>query len=354
MIVRILPAVAAAALAAGCASSSPNFGAGFADGWSYGGVETVWSADVNGSGWNFGLDVAEDTLCAVTPEGEAYVLSLEDGEQLARAQFSLPEGAQAGACDSQRAFVIHTDGIASLHSIADASELWRTDSRRPVLGAPVLAGDSMIIFGADGTVEAWSANAGEPLWEHNEQAPSFRLHGYFRPLAAGGNVYFGLPTGELLGLATDTGVLLWQRPLQDLADPDPTRTLTHIAAPGQAGSSICAAAFRGWLACFDAETGDEAWQAQVSSAGAVAATDAEVFAVDDAGTLRAYDSGSGKELWEAVGASAGRTPPMMTLNTWAVSGWAEMPTRASLAGAGWPALSRVWALRKRAMSRSVA
>ena len=303
-----LPALAA--LLAGCGGSAVDFGEDFDEGWIDGNVDLVWEADIGESGWRLGLTAGPQAACTVSSDAVIHVLDLADGRRLARHELDADESVAAAVCDGRRAFVVLADASALMLAIGEegASERWRINLGRSLLGEPLFSGENVIVVGADGTIEAWSTNSGLLLWEHSQQVSGISLEGFLRPQRLGESVYAGLPSGDLLALAASTGVVLWSARLHDLVDPDAGRNLSHIAAAGISGERVCAAAFRGWLACFDADSGQQSWQQKVSSGGSVAVTEQEVFAIDDAGVLHAFAAASGSELWQTRGVSSMRTP----------------------------------------------
>ena len=295
-------------LLSGCGGSSVYFGKDFDRDWIDENIELVWEADVGESGWGLEFTVAGESVCTVSSDAAIQVFALADGQQLQSRYLEVDESVSAAVCDGQRAFVVLADASARMLAIGEEGQRWQVNLGRSLLGKPLFAGDNIIVFGANGTIEAWSANSGLLLWSHIQQISGIRLAGFFRPLQLRTNVYAGLPSGDFLAIAADTGVVAWSSKLHDLLDPDEARNLSHVAAAGFGGDSVCAAAFRGWLSCFDPDSGAQSWQHKISSAGSVAGTKSEVFAIDDAGVLHAFVASSGSELWQTRNVSALRTP----------------------------------------------
>ena len=298
-----------AALLGGCGGSAVDFGEDFDRDWVDENIDVLWEADIRGSGWGLGLTTGERTVCTVSSDAIIHVFALDDGRQLSYHELEEEEAVSAAICDGRRAFVVFADGSALMLAIGEESaERWRVNLGRSLLGEPLFVDENIIVFGANGTIEAWSVNSGLLLWEHTQQVSGISLNGFFRPLPVREKIYAGMPSGDFLAIAADTGVVVWKAKLHDLVDPEDARNLSHIASAGTDGDSVCAAAFRGWLACFNADSGDQEWQQEISSGGAVVVTENEVFAIDDAGTLHAFASSSGSELWQTLSVSAMRTP----------------------------------------------
>ncbi|MCY4325579.1 MAG: PQQ-binding-like beta-propeller repeat protein, partial [Betaproteobacteria bacterium] len=201
---RIALVLVGSALLGGC-SGSADFGDDFDREWVDGNIEQVWEADIGSSGWGLGLSLGEDSVCTVSSDAQIYVLALADGQKLQSQFLDFDESVAAATCDGQRAFIVLDDASALLQAIGEDAERWQVNLGRSLLGEPLFAGENIIVFGADGTIEAWSANSGLLLWEHTQQVSGIRLEGFFRPLQVQDNVYAGLPSGDLLAIAAETG-----------------------------------------------------------------------------------------------------------------------------------------------------
>lgn len=296
-------------LVAGCGSAGDNFGEGFNSGWEDGGVEVVWQADTGASARGLVPGIAGDDICVLSPNGGMTVLGAADGDVRSAAQVE-EEIVSGGNCARGRIAAVLKNGHGVMIDSETAKILWRVTLPAPPLGAPLVIGDSTVFALADGHILAFSAYAGEQLWALSLDSSGFRLSGLFEPLQSAGRIYIGLPTGEIIAMFVETGVLAWQERLVNRIDPDPYRNLTLIAAPAltEAGG-VCAAAFRGDLACFDRASGRTLWREPVSSLGAVA-VGRYVYVVDESGALQARDPDSGELRWTTYGASADRTPAL--------------------------------------------
>jgi outer membrane protein assembly factor BamB len=64
---------------------------------------------------------------------------------------------------------------------------------------------------------------------------------------------------------------------------------------------VCAAAFQGRVACFDAQRGSLLWSRDISSISGVELDSRAVYVVDDRSVVHALDRSSGASLWRQAG-----------------------------------------------------
>jgi outer membrane protein assembly factor BamB len=86
-----------------------------------------------------------------------------------------------------------------------------------------------------------------------------------------------------------------------VGDPRGTTELERIAdlsgAPVVTGRDVCAVAYQGRVACFDAATGAPRWAKDLSSEVGVAVDDRFVFAADEKGAVTALSRDTGSGVW---------------------------------------------------------
>jgi outer membrane protein assembly factor BamB len=63
------------------------------------------------------------------------------------------------------------------------------------------------------------------------------------------------------------------------------------------GQRVCAVAYQGRVACFDAATGNQVWARDVSSNAGLAVDDHYIYVSEDRGAVTAYDKNDGTSVW---------------------------------------------------------
>jgi outer membrane protein assembly factor BamB len=64
------------------------------------------------------------------------------------------------------------------------------------------------------------------------------------------------------------------------------------------GSTVCAAAFQGRVACFDSNSGNTLWSRDMSSSAGLDIDNRYVYVADDKGNVHALDRTSGASVWK--------------------------------------------------------
>jgi outer membrane protein assembly factor BamB len=109
----------------------------------------------------------------------------------------------------------------------------------------------------------------------------------------------GFPGGKLLAIANNNGAAVWE---VTVALPRGSTELERVAdvtsLPVVSGSTVCAAAFQGRVACFDSGSGNALWSRDMSSSAGLDMDNRYVYVVDDKGAVHALDRSSGASVWK--------------------------------------------------------
>ena len=63
------------------------------------------------------------------------------------------------------------------------------------------------------------------------------------------------------------------------------------------GREVCAVAFQGRVACYDAQTGNQTWGRDISSLTGVSLDAGYAYVTDERGAVHAFDRSSGRSIW---------------------------------------------------------
>jgi outer membrane protein assembly factor BamB len=76
------------------------------------------------------------------------------------------------------------------------------------------------------------------------------------------------------------------------------RVTDIVGDPTAAGREICAAAYQGRVACYDAQNGNQLWARDLSSLTGVSFDARYAFVSDDKGAVHALDRTNGRSVWK--------------------------------------------------------
>ncbi|GIZ52610.1 outer membrane protein assembly factor BamB [Noviherbaspirillum aridicola] len=261
------------------------------------GVRTVWSATVGNSGnYQFAPALAGDSVYAAAADGTLTRIDAASGRSIWRISAGAPLTAGVGS-DGTTVAVVADKGVLMAFD-ADGKLRWKVQASSEVLSAPAVGQGLVIVRSADNRVSAYDVSSGTRRWVAQRPTPPLTLRSAPGLVISGNNVYVGLPGGRLLALALTNGGARWE---VAVGDPRGTTELERIAdmsgTPVVQGGEVCAVAYQGRLACFDAASGAARWGKELSSEVGVGVDERHVYAADAAGNVTAFVRGTGSGAW---------------------------------------------------------
>jgi outer membrane protein assembly factor BamB len=218
------------------------------------------------------------------------------GKQLWRVNAGMPLTAGVGT-DGLIAAVAGEKGALIVFD-ADGKQRWKVQVSSEVLSAPAVGQGLVIVRSVDNRIAAYDAETGSRRWVAQRTAPPLTLRTAPSIVISGPTAYIGMPGGRLLALAVANGGPRWE---MAVGDPRGTTELERIAdiagTPVVSGRDVCAVAYQGRVACFDAVTGAPRWGKDFSSDVGVAVDERNVYAAEDRGTVSAFLRDSGSGIW---------------------------------------------------------
>jgi outer membrane protein assembly factor BamB len=176
---------------------------------------------------------------------------------------------------------------------------WISQLSTEVLAPPQYADGLVIARSGDGRIYALDAADGKRKWVYQRSTPALTLRSFAGTLVSRGAIFAGFPGGKLIALNLQTGVLGWEA---TVAQPRGATELERVAdvtsLPVLDGREVCAAAFQGRVACFDASRGTPIWTREISSIGGLAVSANVVYVSDERSAVIALDKNSGSSLWK--------------------------------------------------------
>jgi outer membrane protein assembly factor BamB len=178
-------------------------------------------------------------------------------------------------------------------------ERWRTRVSSEVLAAPRVAAAMVLVRSADSRIHALEAADGKRRWAYQRAPAALRLRTPQGMTVQADLLYAGFSGGKLVALALEAGTLRWEA---SVAEPRGTTELERVTdvvgEPAVVGREVCAAAFQGRVACFDAQSGNLLWSRDISSVTGVSADARYAYVSDERGAVYALDRTNGRSLWK--------------------------------------------------------
>lgn len=176
--------------------------------------------------------------------------------------------------------------------------LWKAQLSAEVLAPPEAQEDVVVARAGDGRVYGLDAASGKQRWVYQRTTPPLSVRTHAGLIVERGAVFVGFPAGRLVALALSNGNVGWEAVV---ALPRGATELERVAditsLPVLDGGRICAAAFQGRVACFDAATGRQVWARDVSSSAGMGVDDRYLYVTDEKNAVLALDKATGASIW---------------------------------------------------------
>jgi outer membrane protein assembly factor BamB len=198
------------------------------------------------------------------------------------------------ASDGEVMVYAERDGAVSLRTAGTGEMRWQLRLRGPILAAPVIAGDAVIVADSLKHVWALSRDDGRALWVRT--LPDVVSAS---PVVAGDHVAVPTDDGSLTMLALVDGETRWQQELGGAVRNAVAYDGEHLLTADGSGS----------LAALDPDDGDVAWSTSLDagiSQGPVV-TDGRIIVLDREGGLHAF-SPAGHIEWQSRRRAYASTP----------------------------------------------
>ena len=259
----------------------------------------LWSAAVGRAGaFVFIPALAGDSVVAAARDGTVLRLDAADGKPRWRIELDVRLSAGAGA--DLRTVAVATDEGEVLALDAETGKLrWRARVSSEVLAAPRLAGGLVLVRSADSRVYAFDAEDGKRRWVYQRASSSLMVRTPAGLSVLEGSVYAGFSGGKLVALGLANGGVRWEATVALPKGATELERVTDIVGdPAVLGREVCAAAFQGRIACFDAQSGSQLWARDMSTVTGASVDARYAYVSDDRGAVHALDRSSGRSLWK--------------------------------------------------------
>ena len=262
-------------------------------------VKLLWSANVGeGERFTFIPALVADAVYTAARDGTVTRLDAVKGTPAWRAELELQLSGGAGA-DTRTVAVASEEGVVVALDAENGKERWRARVSSEVLAPPAVAGGMVLVRSLDNRVFAFGADDGKRRWVYQRAPTSLLVRAPTGMAIVGGLAIGGFPGGKLVALAMSNGAVRWEA---TVAAPKGTTELERVSdvigEPALQGREVCAAAYRGRVACFDALTGRALWARELSPLSAVTLDARYAFVADEKGAVHALDRTNGQSVWK--------------------------------------------------------
>jgi outer membrane protein assembly factor BamB len=259
----------------------------------------LWKASVGGADvFQFSPARVGDALYAASRDGDVTRLDAAKGRK--RWQVSVDARLSGGVGADERTVAVGTDrGEVLALDAQDGKLRWRTRVSSEVLAAPRPVAGLVLVRSADSRIHALGAEDGKRRWSYQRTPAPLTLRTPQGLVAQGGLAFAGFSGGKLVALALENGAVRWEATVALPKGATELERVTYVIGdPAVIGREVCAAAFQGRVACFDAQSGTQLWAREMSSVTGVSVDARYAYVSDEHGAVHALDRSNGRSLWK--------------------------------------------------------
>ena len=261
--------------------------------------EVRWKQSVGKMGYNVLLPViAGESVFAANDKGVIKRFDLSSGKQLWRIDNGFAISGGVGAGDGL-VLVGGGKGDVAAYEEATGQLRWKSKVSSEVLSAPMLADGVVVVRTGDGRIAGLNSQDGKRLWLYERATPALVARSNAGVTIRNDIVYAGFAAGKLAAIGLHNGVIVWEASVsQPRGNTELERVSDITSLPIVDDSQVCAVAFQGRLACFDAERGGSLWTRDLSSDKGLTMSRKYLFLADTTGGVLALDKLSGSSYWK--------------------------------------------------------
>jgi outer membrane protein assembly factor BamB len=262
-------------------------------------VRVLWTADI-GTAEHFNLvpAFAGDSIYSAARDGRIVRFDASSGKERWRAYADIQVSGGVGA-DTQTVVVASEAGEVAAFDAGNGKLRWRARVSSEVLSPPTVGRGFVLVRSIDNRIFAFGAEDGKRRWVYQRPASSLVVRTPAGAVIRDEIAYAGFRGGKLVAIALSNGGLRWEATVaQSKGTTELERVIDVVGDPALQGREVCATAYQGRLACYDALTGNQIWAREVSSVTGVSLDARYAFVSDDKGAVQAFDRSTGRSVWK--------------------------------------------------------
>jgi outer membrane protein assembly factor BamB len=262
-------------------------------------VKLLWSSNIGAAeGFFFSPMLVGDGVYAAARAGTVTRLDAASGQ--AKWRVSLGKRISSGVgSDGSLVVVAADDGEVFALDAQDGVVKWRSRVSSEVLAQPKVSDGLVLVRSADSRIFAFGAEDGKRRWVYQRPAAALIVRSPVGLTAVQGSAYAGFSGGRLVAISLANGQVRWEATVAQPKGATELERVTDIVGdPSLQGREVCAAAYQGRVACYDAQNGNQLWSREMSSLTGVSFDARYAFVSDDKGAVHALDRTNGRSVWK--------------------------------------------------------
>ncbi len=271
-------------------------------------IREIWASSIgSGSSRSFKLlsspVIGGGAVYAMDSIGRVGAWNLATGDRYWRVD-TVPPGrdgeAMGGGLALEGNVLYATTGFGEVLALraANGGVIWRRSLGKPIRSAPTISEGRLFAITIENETYALEAETGRIIWQHSGIAESAALMGASSPAVQGDTVVVAYSSGELFGLRTQNGRVVWA---EVLAVPTAKGALPAIAdirgLPVLDKGQVFAISHSGRFVALGARSGERIWEADLGGFNTPCVSLNAVFTVTNDNQLVALSRDKGQIIW---------------------------------------------------------
>ena len=262
-------------------------------------VRVLWSASIGtADAYFFSPVLAGDSVYAAARDGTVARIDAASGQVRWRGSAGTRLSAGVGS-DGALVAVATEEGEVIALDAKDGKPRWKARVSSEVIAPPAVGADLVLVRSADSRIFAFDVVDGKRRWVFQRAAGPLAVRSPAGVTVHEKLAYAGFSGGKLVAIALTNGAIRWEA---TVAAPKGSTELERVADimgnPAAQGREVCAAAYQGRVACYDAQSGTQQWAREVSTLTGVSFDARYAFLSDDRGAVHALDRTNGRSVWK--------------------------------------------------------
>lgn len=259
----------------------------------------AWDVGVGAAGvYVFSPATDGEAVYAAGRDGRIVKLDLATGREIWRVEAGQMLSAGVGVGEGLVLVGTPKGGVLAFHA-KDGSPAWSAKLSGEILVPPDALNGMVAARANDGHVYLLEAADGKLRWDAGRSLPALTLREQSHMVLTPDVLYAGHAGGRVSALALNNGAPLWESSVALPRGASELERIADVVGPlAMDGKQVCAAAFQGRVACFDAARGNGLWARDVSALRGVGMDERMVYVADEHGALLAFDKIRGTNPWK--------------------------------------------------------
>ena len=260
--------------------------------------EVRWHADLGDSGASL-LQPAltGNAIYGASGKGELTRVDRATGKQVWRVESGIAISGGVGSGDGL--VLVGSDKGEVLAYGEDGKLRWKSKVSSEVLSAPQAAEGVVIVRSGDGRIAGLNAADGKRIWLYERSTPALVVRSHAGVTLQRGVAFAGFAGGKLAAMKIKDGSVLWEASVSQPRGATELERISDITSnPAADDEQVCAIAFQGRVACFDAAQGSPLWNRDIGSDKGMMLLRKYLYLSDAKGSVMVLDKTSGSTLWK--------------------------------------------------------